>query len=817
MACVRHDAGRGGCERADCGRCSLGRGAGSPPGASPNAPPVIVKLLTYDIELGKDGLATDTIHVRLLANNGAAAQQIGQQPVPYSESMSDADIVDAYTLKADGRKLPVDTAAIYTQPVPGTPQLPMFDDQRQKVVVFPQVEAGDSVDLTYRLHDKQPYLPGEFSRFLPFSRLVPYDDVEITIVVPKDVTLNVETHEMDFEKRSQGDTVSYLWHYAAPTPLAEYTGALSELDTSPRIYASTLKDYDAFARLYARLAAPKEAVTAKIQATADQITAGVSDRREQARLIYEWVSRHIRYVGVEIGVGAIVPHDADTVLANGYGDCKDHVALFASLLKAKGIEGDFVLINSGNSYALPAIAVVGQLNHAITWLPEFGLYADTTAGVAPFGALPFDEYGKPVIRVTPSGPAVAQVPILAAGAATSATATTAKIDAQGVLSAQTTVSATGAYSVALRAVGLAIQGAGPDRALSAALAAQDLGGTGNFSIPPPDDLKPDYSLSGNYTLSADPNLLSGKRFGMPAALAVLGVPGEGLMGPLLDKKIGDGEPTACFNGRQSEDVSLDAPDGRIFESPPPDTDIETAHIKYVVHWTVAGGHLTLHREFTSTMATALCTGEVRKEAAKALAQIRDSYEYGVAIAPPGSTAAFPAEDAGRAGGEALRQGQFAQAVRQFTIVLATPGLPPRQQAAAHAVRGTAYALEGEYQSGLDDMVQSLHLDSTFAPAAASVARLLSEHREFARAETLWSSVIEAVPASAAFYESRGIVRDALLREADAQADFTKAIALASDSQAVATYYADRADSHWSSQEWPDAISDFSSAIVYNAD
>ena len=45
--------------------------------------------------------------------------------------------------------------------------------------------------------------------------------------------------------------------------------------------------------------------------------------------------------------------------------------------------------------------VIGSLrrecfDHVIVWLPEFATYDDPTAHAAPFGVLPYAEYGKPV-------------------------------------------------------------------------------------------------------------------------------------------------------------------------------------------------------------------------------------------------------------------------------------------------------------------------------------------------------------------------------------------------------------------------------------
>ena len=115
-------------------------------------------------------------------------------------------------------------------------------------------------------------------------------------------------------------------------------------------------------------------MTDKVRAQADQITAGVTDRREQAHAgSTNGSGQRIRYVGVEVGTGTLLPHEAETVLTNGYGDCKDHVVLFSALLKAKGIKSEFVLINLGNNYSLPTTAVVGELepcHYLVAGLPS---------------------------------------------------------------------------------------------------------------------------------------------------------------------------------------------------------------------------------------------------------------------------------------------------------------------------------------------------------------------------------------------------------------------------------------------------------------
>ena len=787
-----------------------------PHATTTTAPPVIVKSLRYDVQVDKTGLEIETVHVQLQPTNSAAAQQVMQQPIGYSESMADVDIVEAYTVKPDGRKLAVAPSAIFAQPVPGSPQLPMFNDERQKVIVFPDVEAGDVLDYTYRYREKQTYLPGAFTFNMKFSRLIPYDGVDLVLTAPKDMKLVIENHEVTYEKSSSDSTITYRWHYAAPTPLTEDTAILSSFDRSPRFLVSSYPDYNVFARAYAAVLTPKETITPAIQAKAEEITTGVTGRRQQAQKIYEWVSRHIRYLAVEIGTGAIVPHDADTILANGYGDCKDHVALFSALLKAKGIASELVLINSGNSYTLPDTAIIGAFDHAIAWLPEFGLYADTTAGVAPFGTLPFDEYGKPVLRVTTTGTALAKTPILADGIADIAIKTTASIDNEGRMTGQTVTTAAGPFSTAVRQVALAIQSAGPEQAAASALQSDRMPGSGSFIIPPPDELAPSYTMTATFSIGPVPELMEGRRFEMPTPLPVASTPGDFLMGPLFNTKIKDTDSTPCFSGRAQEDITVTAPKGHRFQVAPPDTTIKTANLTFTAHWTTSGDDtLSLHREFVSHIDTALCSGEVRKETARQILDIRKSYLYGGAITTevmPQQSKIFGLLQTAR---DAEKRGDHDEAIKQFSaaIVAGTSAADMPGVAVAYLGRGAVYIDQKNYDAAIDDFGAAVKINPSLARAYAPLAQLFSERREFVYAEKMWGLAIGAGTPTAEFYYSRAVVRDDLGRHGDAQADFDKAIAMGGTPKMLARYYADRGSSHWMAHELAAALKDYNESIA----
>lgn len=139
---------------------------------------------------------------------------------------------------------------------------------------------------------------------------------------------------------------------------------------------------------YRSLAAPRAIPTPAIKAEADTLTAGITDPEQQARAIYNFVSTHIRYIGVDFGIGRFEPHAAATVLANQYGDCKDKDTLLESLLRAKGFTTAPALIGVGIDM-IPDLPSPGLFNHVITTvtLPSGQIWLDTTPEVAPFRML----------------------------------------------------------------------------------------------------------------------------------------------------------------------------------------------------------------------------------------------------------------------------------------------------------------------------------------------------------------------------------------------------------------------------------------------
>jgi len=600
-----------------------------------------IKHINQDVTVSADGNYVAVAQMQIQVLNAVTARS-AQFPVSYNATLEDIEITEAYTLKTDGSKIPVDPSAILSQKPAATDALaPVYTDREQKVIIFPNVEVGDSLVFTSKTTQKAPLMPGQFvlSRYLDDA--LPVDEVNYSLSAPAAMPLTFDSSWPQQTSR-KGDIVTYRWSRPATQAAPHAAPPVVDPDKLQHLLVSSFKDYDAFAHNYAGMIRGKIAVSPAIQKQADTIAGNLPDKKAQARALYEWVSRSVRYVGIELGAGGIVPHDPDWTLTNRYGDCKDHAVLFASLLKARGIDAQLVLINASNRYKLGGVPTTADFNHMIVFLPELKLYADTTAPWIPFGQLPTADAGKPVVHVVESGAARRQTPVVPEGDLNATYTIHAVMNEQGGMLIDMTTRATGNWAATLRRFDEGVRALGPDLAAKRLLAGHNFPNATGTLLPGSGD-DDSYQLTGNARLGRpgpQGNILS-----LTSALSILARAGDGPMGPLNNRTITEADDTICFSGHQTEEVSMTFRPGARPQTLPAELHVKTANLAYDTRWTVEGDTITLHREFISKMTEPVCTGAIRRDAADALAKIRADYAFAVhpvaAAAPAGPPPAPP--------------------------------------------------------------------------------------------------------------------------------------------------------------------------------
>ncbi|REE20644.1 transglutaminase-like putative cysteine protease [Paraburkholderia sp. BL27I4N3] len=354
---------------------------------------------TQTFTVNADGSFSKLDSMTLHVNNEAGVARVSQQYVWFNRNMADVQILEAYTITADGVRHDVQPEQIRNVQEARSFDAPMFQDIQEKVIVFPAVEPGARVHLTYRKTQKQPIVPGEFSDFTP-PDLAPTHNFRLIYDLPADKPLYADARGFTaVQPVTRDGRTRYEYRYDKAHFSRLERGSVAYVSYGDRLMVSTFPDYAAFAATYRESAADPSAHDAAVTRLAQQLTAHDRTPRDKAKTLYDWVRRNVRYVAINVGRGAVVPHNASAVLANRYGDCKDHVALYGALLDAAGVRNEPALISSGTIYTLPSVPGYGVINHVITWLPDLQQYVDSTASNVEFGFLPSSDINRPTVLV----------------------------------------------------------------------------------------------------------------------------------------------------------------------------------------------------------------------------------------------------------------------------------------------------------------------------------------------------------------------------------------------------------------------------------
>jgi hypothetical protein len=389
-----------------------------------------------------------TMEREALSDQGALI--VGKAMRPYHRALQRHEVLEAYTLKADGRKLAVAAEAIQVQSgVASGGTAASMPEMAIVMITFPDVQRGDRTVLRGRLTTRTPMLPGWAQAVDMIVPVVAFDLVAIRLEAPKALGMKVFSDGFALQRSDSADTEVWQLRASAAARVLDPAGA-NTLTSMPRFYASAWNDHAQLARAYAEQVNAKAVVTDEVRQLALEITRGKASARDKAAAIHDWVRHNIRYVAIYLGVGGFVPHDVGWILGNRYGDCKDQALLMQTLLKAVEIEAVPVLINSLGEYMLPELPTLVSFNHCILYLPGLDLFADPTDSRVPFGALPMADSDKPVAVALASGATLMRTPALAADANRVSVRSVWRVASNGRASADIRVEATGYAATALQ-------------------------------------------------------------------------------------------------------------------------------------------------------------------------------------------------------------------------------------------------------------------------------------------------------------------------------------------------------------------------------
>jgi hypothetical protein len=563
--------------------------------------------ISFDFEMAQDRSVVYTKHIETTPLNDAAVQNFAQHRLVVKASEA-FEILEAYTRKADGRVIPVDQTQIATQDGAVGPFISLLDI-KVKQIPFRDLSRGDTSVLTYRIAEKDHYVPGQFS----WSQFMPPSPVELELDyklrAPKAITLAHAEKDLVYEEKQDGDWVVRHWSgkIFQPAPseknIANYTAFV------PSLQFSTFETYEDIGKAFFETATSKIVVTPAVQKLADEITAGHNDPSSQAEAIFDWVSKNVSYVAVFFGVGRFVPNDAEAVIQRRFGDCKDHATLMIALLAAKNIEADYALINVGGSHDLYKIPAIETFNHVIVFIPALKRFADPTSPTSTFAHLPSALMDKAVLRISHRGVELDRTPTGTAEENTATIEIKITLDRGGKPHAESLMEATGNEAQILREFVHRSESSGQETQMQVISRLLGLAGELTMAAPPSHDHTEPYRVKLLWN-GDKPLKLTDAHWNAAWGLTFLPAEPVRLFGAL--ETAPRVYPVECRPAHVITRLTMELPKG-VFVRPVPEPYAEkTAVYSYKREWFFSGSTLKMKAELISNVQSRVCASDIIK-------------------------------------------------------------------------------------------------------------------------------------------------------------------------------------------------------------
>ena len=556
------------------------------------------------IHVNADGTAVVEREVDITPYDEIGVQMAAQQSETYSTNLDHLEILGAWTQRPDGERIDVLPDAI--QDVDEHTGLEgVYSDKKKRVVVFPNVEPGSRLHFHSRLNIKKTTFPNQFTLETLLSPEVVYRDFMIELTHDEGIEVYFETRGLVDESQTgpDGKVTLHRYRFRRDKPEKYELTSVAWADFSPYFIVSTMGSVEMLGKQYAMRAEPAEMPTQEIEALANAITEGIEDPFEQARALYEWVVKEIRYVGIYLGDATVVPNMASDILRNRYGDCKDHNTLLISLLKAKGIDAQGALINNGYSYQIPKIGGMGSLNHVITYLPQWNLFLDSTNALTPFGVLPDTDTDKPAVLVRDGK--VVRTPRQTPADNMVKSQVELRIRDDGVILGKSHSEAFGPVSMGSRYWMTKLYREDPQDLIRRMLAASMHPGNGEIEVSGLWDLANPLKFDFTFELEPITNFPGQGAFNLPDGLTAN--PMSGIMVDFSKlRRSTPRNPMPCASSDYEETFHITLDDGTVFTQVPDDVVFEENGLMYKAHYERSDRDVVATRHLVMDLPSNVC-------------------------------------------------------------------------------------------------------------------------------------------------------------------------------------------------------------------
>ena len=223
------------------------------------------------IHVNKDGSSVTLMEVQRKIETQQGIEMLGEQRITYNSTLENVEVLEAYTLLADGTRVNVEPDKIRTQDDVDADGSNIYSDSKVKLIIFPKVEVGATVYFKSRAEQHTPDFPGHFYTENYFSPHSKYKGVTFNLTHDPAIAIGIDAQGMKGGKVEPLPTdpkgsVRYSFTFEQDTTYPTEDWRLDLVHFAPRFAASSFKTYAEVGRSYQERAYPKTQITPDIQA-----------------------------------------------------------------------------------------------------------------------------------------------------------------------------------------------------------------------------------------------------------------------------------------------------------------------------------------------------------------------------------------------------------------------------------------------------------------------------------------------------------------------------------------------------------------------
>ncbi|MEO0326372.1 MAG: DUF3857 domain-containing protein, partial [Myxococcota bacterium] len=383
-------------------------------GESAGYPSTVLQDLTVNTVYAS-GLGSSFRQLATQIHDDEGARALRTHAIQFDPGSQRVDLRLARVHRADGSRL--EATQLYEQPL-GEPWYRIYYDTRALVVVFPDLEPGDVVELRWRVDDvaHRNLFADYYGDLRFFQGFAPRAHVEYVLIAPEERALHFGAPELPgitrSEERDAGLRITRFVAEDVPA-LREEPAMPGMTEVAPYLHVSTYATWEEVGAWWWGLVQDQLTLDDGLRRTVRQLVRGKTSARDKVVAIHDWVVANTRYVGLEFGIHGYKPYRVRQIVERGFGDCKDKASLLYVMFEEAGIDAHLVLVRTrrnGRIEAEPASLAV--FDHAIAYVPELDLYIDGTAEHSGVAELPPMDQGVTVLHVWPEGSELRRTPVL---------------------------------------------------------------------------------------------------------------------------------------------------------------------------------------------------------------------------------------------------------------------------------------------------------------------------------------------------------------------------------------------------------------------